>query len=262
MNYKPDKATLTSFIYGELSKEEQEKVKTYLADHPELKKEVEEIRSLQKFMGGFQDKEVVEPLFVLDDTPRIIVSGNRKLDGFVKGTLAIAASIAVLILVGYFTSFSISTSAGGFHVSFGSFSPQEQPTAELNEESIKSWMQETLEASNENLINKINGVEYDLEAQSRQLTALRTVDKQSVNKMDEELLDSYVSQIKQENRDIIVNLLEVAGRDQKLYIDELMRDFANYVETKRQNDLKVIQAHLNSLANSGLNQLEDLHNSD
>jgi hypothetical protein len=250
MKYKPDESTLTSYLYGELSKDEQAKVKSYLDANPEVMDELKSIQSMQNIMGKLQDKEVAEPSFVFEDPAKIVVvqgsSGN-----FIKSILAIAASISLLILVGYFTQFQISNKENGWKLSFGQASEQTQASDAINEENLKNWMQETLAANNESLLNKISEVEDNFGSQTAQLRAVGSGTNQLANyKIDQGLIDQYVDQIAQENRDIILNLLEVSGRTQKQYMDELMTDFARYIESQRQSDLDVIQGHLNSLVNS------------
>lgn len=263
MSYKPDEAILTSYLYDELSKEEHAKVGAYLAANPEAKKELDEIQSIQKFMGKLEDKEVSEPSFVFDNSPTVVVSRNSSSNYFLKSTIAVAASISLLILVGYFTQLKISTGEDGALLSFGDTGIQENKT-ELNEENIKSWMSDMLVANNESLLGKISEVERSFDEQKKQLKDANSGMKQLASyKIDEDLVDRYVSQITQENRDIILNLMEVTGRSQQQYLDDMMQDFAKFMESQRQNDLEVIQGHLNNFANnSELNPVDDYRNSE
>ncbi len=261
MSYKPDKATLTSYLYGELSKEEHEKVEVYLAGHPDLKKELEEILSMQKLMAGIQDKEIEVPTFIIDEKPQVLVTKSRTIDGFIRRTLAVAASISILLVVGYFTSLSIVSSDAGIEISFGESMETEALTPVFDNE-IKSWMISALENNTESLLDKIDKMEEELSVQSRQLTSISSSTEIRKVQLSEELLEQYVKQIKKENRDIILSLMEVSGVNQKRYMDEVMTDFANFMEEQRRNDLLLIEAHLKSLANAGLNQMDNLHNSD
>ena len=145
-------------------------------------------------------------------------------------------------------------------ISFGSNEGVSNPGSNnLNNEAILGMMQEALAANNENLINRINEVEDNFGSQAVQLKAANSANNQFANyKFDQDVLEQYVSQIKLENRDIILSLMEVSGRDQKQYMDELMTDFANFVASQRQEDLDVIQGHINSLVdNSNINPSDD-----
>ncbi|MEP1097647.1 MAG: hypothetical protein ABJG78_21190 [Cyclobacteriaceae bacterium] len=263
MSYKPDEATLTSYLYDELSKEEHEKVKAYLAANSEAKKELMEIQSMREFMGKLEDKEVVEPSFVFDNSPTVVVSRGESSNYFIRSTIAVAASLSLLILIGYFTQLRISTDDNGLLMSFGN-SDFEETNTSLSEESIKGWMKETLAANNEDLLGKIGEVESSFDAKTKQLQAANSSAKQLVNyKIDQDIIDKYVSQITQENRDILLNLMEVSGRSQKQYMDDMMQDFAKFMESQRQNDLEVIQGHLNIFANNQeVNSVNDYRNSE
>jgi len=263
MSYKPDEATLTSYLYDELSKEEHKKVKAYLAANSEAKKELMEIQSMQKFMGKFEDKEVTEPSFVFDNSPTVVVSRGKSSNYFIRSTIAVAASLSLLILVGYFTQLRISSGNDGLLLSFGNSDSEELNTS-LNEEGIKSWMKETLAANNEDLLGRISEVESGFDAKTEQLRAANSGTKQLASyKIDQDIVDKYVSQITQENRDIILNLMEISGRNQKLYMDDMMQDFAKFMESQRQNDLEEIQGHLTSFVNSQeVNPVEDYRNSE
>ncbi len=56
MSYKPDESTLASYLYGELPKDVHAQITVYLSENPEVKKELEEIKSLQEVMEKLQDK--------------------------------------------------------------------------------------------------------------------------------------------------------------------------------------------------------------
>ncbi|MEQ9405110.1 MAG: hypothetical protein RIM99_16080 [Cyclobacteriaceae bacterium] len=246
MNYKPDEATLTAYLYEELSKEEQIKVESYLEAHPEAKQELEDVRSVRKIMGKLEEKEVVTPSFVFEDSATVVVSrGGGSFNNFLRSTMAIAASITLLILTGYFTKMNIGWQESGFQISFDQNTVQPN-VGEVSEENIKAWMQDALASNNEHIINKINQVEDE----TRQLRK-NSGKNQLVNyKPDGDVIDEYVSQIKLENRDIILGLMEVATRDQKKYMDDMMADFALFLERQRQNDLNVIETAISQVANN------------
>ena len=160
MSYKLNDAIIADYIGGELSPEETAKVEAYLSEHPEERKEIDELQSMQDFMGKLGDKEVVAPSFVFEEAPSIVIAKHRSIDRFLKSSLAIAASIALLFLVGYFTRFSVSQGQNGLQLSFGEVkSVQESP---LSKSDVKAWMQEALAENNSELLNEINQVKNEL----------------------------------------------------------------------------------------------------
>jgi len=261
MSYKPDESTLAAYLYGELSKDEHAQVSDYLATHPEVKKELEEIRSMQKVMGKLQDKEVTEPSFVFENPEVVVVSKPAFLTGFMKLTMGMAASIALLLLVGYFTNLSISFLENGMQLSYGTNEKiNKSETNNFTEANVKAWMQESIVANNENLLSKINEVESHLshEVDLQRVThANQLKSLASVTKVDQVIIDQYVSQLKQENKDIILSLVEVSERNQQQYMSAMIADFSAYLDQQRNNDLEVIQASFNNLKdNTEISQIE------
>jgi hypothetical protein len=261
MSYKPDESTLAAYLYGELSKDEMARVSSYLTAHPEVKKELEEIKSLQKTMGKLNDKEVTEPSFVFENPSVVVVSDQPRLNSLMKLTMGMAASIAILLLIGYFTSLNISFKDNGMQLSFGTIEHINTPvTNNITEANVKAWMKESLATNNEDLLSKIDAVEsnfsnqVDLQqvAHHKQLKSLT-----SANRVDQDIINQYVSQLKQENKDIILSLVEVSERNQQQYMSEMITDFSAYLDEQRSNDLEMIQTSFNNLKdNTEISQIE------
>lgn len=264
MSYKPDEAVLMAYLEGELSGEEETKVVAYLDAHPKEKEELEGILSVRKIMGKLPDKEVATPSFVFEDSATVVVSGSvGAFNGILKSTLAIAASISLLLLVGYFTEVRITSSESGMQLSFRDAEVPAGSSPSLSKDEIKLMMQEALASNNEELVSKINEVEDDFRARAEELMALNTGSENVDFQLDQDLLNEYVSQIKIENRDIILSLMEVTGRNQKEYMDDLMTDFATFVAAQREEDLNLIENSINSLVNNtDLGRTDEYRNSE
>jgi hypothetical protein len=241
MSYKPDESTLAEYLAGELSAEENAKVEAYLEAHPSEKKELEEILSMQKMMGKLGDKEVAAPSFVFEESPTIMIAKHRFIDRFLKSSLAIAASIALLLLVGYFTSFSITQNLDGLQISFGNTISTDG--GEMSKDEMKAWMQEALAENNNELLNQINEVKSELgNSKNVQLASNKTTPVA----VDKQLVEQYISELRLANRDIILRLLEDSERSQQAYFTGVMTDFANFMETQREKDLDRIQLQFSS----------------
>ncbi len=244
MSYKPNELILAEYLAGELSKDEQAKVEAYLAEHPEMKKELEELQSLQQMMGKLEDKEVVAPSFVFEESPTIVIAKQRNADRFIKSTLAIAASIALLLTAGYFTRVTITNGQDGLHMSFGAETSVSNPR--YSEEDIKGWMQQVMAENNSELVNEINAVKNELgETDLNKLASQET----SNGTIDRDLLNQYINELRLANRDIIQGLLQDSERSQQEYLTRVMTDFADFVELQRQKDLDAIQLQFTSLVN-------------
>jgi len=261
MNYKPDESTLAAYLYGELPKDEQAQVAAYLSEHPEARKELDEIKSMQRMMGKLQDKEVTEPSFVFENSSVVVVSKSSYISGFMKLTMGMAASIALLLLVGYFTDLHISFENKGLQLSFGEAKDTTPiKTDNVSEENIKAWMQESLALNNESILSKINKVESHLANQvdlQKVTHANQIKSLQTSQKVDQNIIDQYVSQLKDENKVIIRSLVEVSERNQQQYMNNMIADFSTYLDEQRNYDLDVIQTSFNNLKdNTEISQIE------
>ncbi len=253
MSYKPDEATLTAYLYGELSEEEKVRVERYLESSPEAEAELNELREVLEVMGQVTDTEVSAPEFVYEESSRVVVPGNQFFNPFMRAVVGIAASIALLMFVGYLTNVRLSAADGGMQISFG---PSEKiQTNTFNETDIKTWMNEALVSNNRDLITKINEVESELvQKVDNQRTELK---KSYVAQVDKALIDQYVAQLTLENRDIILSLLDLSEQSQRRYMNDLMADFANFMDSQRQSDLDLIQANFNNLVTTTENSQQE-----
>lgn len=244
MSYKPDESVLADYLAGQLSAEENAKVEAYINEHPDAKKELKEIQSIQKMMGQLADKEVTAPSFVFEEAPSIVIAKHRSLDRFLKSSLAIAASITLLLLAGYFTKFNVSQGQEGLQIGFGT--PVSNDNAGISKDEMKAWMQETLAANNDQLLNKINDVKSEFsETKNTQMVS----NEPSKAALDRQLVDQYIAELRSANRDIILGLLEDSERSQQEYLTGVMTDFANFMESERQKDLDRIQLQFSSIIN-------------
>ena len=119
MSYKPDESVLLAYVYNELGAEDRAKLEQYLIEHPETKKELEEIKVTRSLLGKWPDQEVVEPSFVFDNPKVLVSSGSAWNSKLLQSIIGMAASIALLMMVGYFTNFQLSKNNEGWNVSMG-----------------------------------------------------------------------------------------------------------------------------------------------
>lgn len=261
MNYKPDESTLVAYLYNELNNKDRSKIEQYLKEHPEKRKELDEIKSMRQLLGKWEDKEVSAPSFVFDNSDDVVVfSKSIWKIGFFRTTVGVAASLALLMLVGYFTNFSITKNETGVQLSFGQqLKVKEEVIPSLTEADIKLIMQETLSRNNDSLLSKIIEVENNIsdDFMAYQKTNNHIIRSINNNSIDESLIQGYVAQLKNENKSILFDLVTSTENVQKQYVNELMVDFSLYLEEQRQTDLQMIQTSFNSLKdNTEVSQIE------
>ncbi|MEO9484259.1 MAG: hypothetical protein ABJG47_12460 [Ekhidna sp.] len=249
MNYKPEESTLIAYLYGELTAEEQKKVEAYLSGNEEARKELDELSETLSIMGQVKDKEVDIPTFTFDQSSKIVVSGASAF-GYWQKSLAIAASIALVLFIGYITRFNASYDGDGFQLAFGS------QNEGYNQEQVESMIELAIAKNNNTLDQKFASTEAGMKeyvadnSQSLQTQFVSNMDKRSLSEADfEQQKRVYLSQLKQ--------LVENSELAQKKYTDEVMTDFAIFLDIQRQNDLQVIQTRFNNLQdNAELNQFQ------
>ena len=248
MNYKPEESTLISYLYGELSTEEKKKVEEYLSGNEDAEKELEDLRATLSIVGQLKDKEVDIPTFTFDSSSKIVVSGTT--GTFWKKSLAIAASVALILFMGYLTRFNASFENGEFQLAFG------EQASGYNQEQVESMIAQAISKNNDNLNQKFTNTEAGIkeyvsnENQSLQAQFVSQINRKPLTESDFEYeRQQYLSYLKQ--------LIEDSESSQKRYTDQVMTDFAIFLDIQRQNDLEVIQTRFDNLQdNAELNQFQ------
>ena len=262
MSYKPDESVLLAYVYNELGAEDRAKLEQYLIEHPETKKELEEIKVTRSLLGKWPDQEVVEPSFVFDNPKVLVSSGSAWNSKLLQSIIGMAASIALLMMVGYFTNFQLSKNNEGWNVSMGVPKQEIKPDTSpiLTEENVKEWMQESMATNNEAILSRINEVQDDLSGelnQQKRANSMALASLKTNNQIDESLLQGYVDQLKDENKEILLSLVQASEVEQKQYVNQVLADFSTYLEQQRAYDLEIIQANFSNLRdNTEDNQLE------
>lgn len=249
MNYKPEESTLISYLYGELSAEESNKVEAYLSGNDEARKELEDLKAALGIMSKLKDKEVDVPTFTFDNSSNIVV-GSNSTAGFWKRSLAIAASVTIILFMGYLTRFNVSLDDGGFQVAFG------EQTSGFNQQQVEEMIADAIEKNNTNLDQKLASSEAGMKDyvldnnQSLQTQLVSQVGNKTETESDFEFeRQQYLAYLKQ--------LIEDSESSQKRYIDQAMTDFAIFLDIQRQNDLQVIQTRFDNIQdNAELNQFQ------
>ena len=234
MSYKPDESKMMDYLYGELSAEEKRKIEIYLSENEGARKELEELKEVSSVFGKLKDHEVEPPKFIFNDSNEVVVSTSG-MNGFFRKSLAIAASISLVVLCGYFTKLNMGWGADGFAISFG-----DRVEQSFSEDQVNQIVQKALAKNNLEVDKKIDESRSELVQLASNNTGASTVDQTQ--------LDAYFDQRKEETIAILSGLLETSELAQKSYTDELLREFAVYLDVQRQNDLNVIETRMESLA--------------
>lgn len=254
MNYKPDEGTLMAYLYGELEGTEKEKVERYLFEHPETRMELEKLQQVRHVMGLVKDKEVIAPPIVIDNHSR----GLRWNAPYIKTILAIAASLLILMVVGRLTNTNLSFADRQLKISFGNpvdlALPQEineQPSEGISAEEVQQMINASLTQNNELIKASWSETQEKLDASIRQnlVSNSNRIDqlmKQTSNASQEQI-QAYLTSAQTENLRLVKDYFQLTSSEQKQYLEDLLVDFAKYLQQQRNDDLQIVQSRLNSL---------------
>jgi hypothetical protein len=251
MNYKPDETLLISYLYGELQGEEKQQVERYLAEHPEALKEVESMAFVRKVLTNVSDKEVIAPPIVFDDHKTRYFWNTP----FGRSLIGIAASITLILLVGKLTGLNASYTNNIFTIRFGE--PKALPVTEtaqpgLSAYAVQEMIDQSLVRNNDQLQAQWTETQQKLDQSIRTNLASRSdadFNKlvQRVSAASEDQIQQFALTLQAENASMIKDYLTLNSTDQRKYMEELLIDFAKYMEQQHRNDLQVLQARLNSI---------------
>lgn len=251
MNYRPDEALLISYLYGELQGEEKRQVERYLAEHPEALKEVESLAFVRKTLTNIPDKEVIAPPIVFDDHKNRYFWNTP----FGRSLMGIAASLTLILLVGKLTGLNASYTDNTFTIRFGE--PKELPVTEtvqpgLSAYAVQEMIDQSLTRNNDQLQAQWTETQKKLDQSIRTNLASRSdadFNKlvQRVSAASEDQIQQFALTLQAENASMIKDYLTLNSTDQRKYMEELLIDFAKYLEQQHRNDLQVLQARLNSI---------------
>ena len=243
MSERPSDQQFIDFLYGELPAAEEQLIQKYLKQHPDEAREMEELGYTRTALGLVEDVEVIEPKL---DNLNFANSNQRRFPSAFWVVLSIAASIMLLMLVGYLTQFQLSYSDQGLIAGFNTLTA---PTEEkLTRADVEKIMNTRLDAErlawNENLAGLQTSFQEQLDqnqvVQQSQIARLAKAEKTIP---DADIL-AFVDQLKMENKKQLASFFTVSAQQQDEYMKEVLNEFFKYLGDQRQEDLKLIQANL------------------
>jgi hypothetical protein len=254
MNYKPDEGTLMAWLYGELEGVEKEKVERYIFENPEARLELEKLQQVRHIMGMVKDKEVIAPPIVIDNHGK----GFNLNSPYVKTVLAIAASLLIIMVAGRLTNTSLTFADRQLKISFGNTVESTLPQTQNNETAIgltanevQQMINNSLTENNEQMKASWSETQEKLDASIRQNLVNNSVRidqlvRQTSNASQEQI-QSYLTTAQAENMRLVKDYFQLTSSEQKQYIEDLLVDFAKYLQQQRNSDLQIVQSRLNSI---------------
>ncbi|QOI97608.1 MAG: hypothetical protein HRU69_08940 [Flammeovirgaceae bacterium] len=244
MNFKPDEGLLMAYLYGELGTDEKRRVEEYLAGNPEALKEVQALQHVRKGLSAITDKEIIPPPMVWGS------SGHRFWhDPYIKTSMGIAATITLLVMVGWLTGLNFRLADGELHIGFGK--PVEKPES-LTAQEVQRMIAASLQENNRALAADWASAEQRLTESIRHSLASNMLAnrdaliKQVASATHQQVRD-YVSALQEENARMMKDYLTLSANEQQQVIEELLIDFSRYLNQQRTTDLQTLQTRLTAI---------------
>lgn len=244
MNFKPDEATLVSFLYGELDPLTQNKVEEYLQNNPEEKKRLEEWSFTRTAMARLHDKEVIAPPIILGESK---VRPFWK-ENYVRMSLGVAASLLLFLVAARLLGLSANYSQGELRIGFGFSRQPTRTTLALNERQVGELIHSSLKENNTVLQASWNEDRKSLEQSIRDSNSGKIDElKRTVSTASQEQVRQFVGQMQNDNLKLMKDYMQLSTTGQKEYVESLLVEFSKYLQEQRKQDLQFFQARMNNI---------------
>lgn len=246
-----------AYLYGELEDADKQKFDRYLIEHPEARLELEKYQSLRKALSQAEDKEVIAPpIFIGDNPPG--QGGGRQLfwnAPYFRLITTVAASLLLIILVGRLSGTQLTVSNDEFKLTFGSTPSQNRsdnpPVSALSPLEVQQMINASLEKNNTVVKASLEETQKQLEASIKSNLTLSSgrMDQivREASSASQQQIRQFVDGIRTENMEQVKNYFQLTSTEQKKYIENLLVDFAKYLQQQRNNDLQLVQTRMNSI---------------
>ena len=259
MSYKPDEKDWMAYLYGEMEEEEKKKFDEYIFSHPDARRELERYQNLRQILSRAEDKEVIAPpIFIGDDRYANHGGGKQYFwdTPYFRTITTIAASLLILILAGKYSGARLSVSGQEFRLTFGETRVEEPvrtntATATLTPDQVQQMINASLERNNTVVQTSLEETQKKLDASIRRNLAQNSgrIDQlvREASTASQEQVRQFVDGIRAENMQQVRDYFQLTSTEQKKYIENLLVDFAEYLQQQRDNDLQLVQTRMNSL---------------
>ena len=257
MSYKPDEKDWMAYLYGELEEDERRQFDQYILQNPEAQIELEKFRNLRSVLSSVEDKEVIAPPIVIGGETAANGNGRQLFwsSPYLRAIASIAASLLLIILVGKLTGAEITVTNREFRLSFGTTPTpvkEQNPVATgLSEEEVREMINASLEKNNDRMQTSLNETQKKLEASIRSSLAANSgnIDQlvRQASTASQDQIRAFAETIRDENMQQVKDYFQLTSTEQKNYIENLLIDFAKYLQQQRNDDLQLVQTRMNSL---------------
>lgn len=238
MNPKPSQADLMAYLYGELEEDKRLEIESYLASHPEMQKEIEEMRDAREVLQSIPSLEVQAPLTVIH-----AASPPAKTIHWWKPAMGIAAAFALLLLSAGFAGINAGHNDNGWYFSMGEPLPKEKDT---NTESIDSMVQKSLQLYQDSLVKRLDAQAVNWEDKLLELSQ-SIPNRNTSQNLNVAVFKELTQELRDENIEIAQQLLSIVREEQKDFVESALIQMATQMREQREQELLIIQQALYNL---------------
>ena len=224
---KVDERVLMALLYGELEPDEQKRVEEQLKNQPEMAAKFNELKEVSHFIGKLEDQEPGEPL-IIDGTP-----DNTKLNNWAPW-LAAAASLLLLVVVGFLTNTSISIDQNRLTMTFGKETATRAVSGVNSEE-----LTDALKQQEELFSNRVHEMHEDI---TNKLSVLEQGSSSQNGSISESELQAYLTTYRERQLAEMTSLLEQNISSQRGELKAFLTEYHQFLEERRLQDLQLIEA--------------------
>jgi len=241
---------MMGYLYDELTTDEKEKFEERLSANLELMKELNELKATRSQIS-LKDKELVDPfMFSSGGSGSVWMATKIIGNGILKPAIGLAASISLLLILGYATNLSISTEYGYLSLSFGKTEKVEIQDQYVTKVQFNKLLRQ-MDESNSQYSNQFTGFKSNVDMQFASLSAqsnksgLQEVQKLSSDNARH--LSDLASRLQNDNLLFLEKYIAQSNTNQQRLIEGMLVDFSDYLKDQREEDLRSIEYSLQIL---------------
>lgn len=254
MSFKPEDADLMAYLYDELTGVEKEKVERFLLENEEARLKLEQLRGLRSMMRTIEDKEVIAPPIFLDERPVIKLWQSP----YFRTIVTLAAAVLLIMVVGWLIDLRVETHGNAMTIGFGprveepAATGEEQQSVEtLTKNEVQEMIASSLASNNASMQTQWDENQRKLNASIRNNLADNSgkIDQlvQQASIASQQQIQQYVASLQANQMTAVRDYFQLTSAEQKEYIENLLVDFAKYLQQQRNDDLMLMQTRLMNL---------------
>ncbi|GEM_PF-3295611 len=231
---------IINYLYDEMDPEEKRKFEERMEHDSALKEEVEAMMETRNSLGQMTDHDEID--IPVKATPSFI---RQKQETFhwIKPLVSVAAVIMILLVTGYLTRFTIQYNEKGLLISFGETISNQY--AEKSE--VDRMIKEALSGQQTTFHRELTKTNDSLKS----LSSLLTQYNHDLNKgtstsrmVSEAELNEQIADWQKANQTLLQNYIQVVGKQQQEYMQDVLVQFSDYLQEQREKDLLMIRQNL------------------